>query len=56
MYDVDYADPELARHDYAQLGAGAGPCLRCTEPGCAKACPNGIAIPERTRDAARRLA
>ena len=27
MYDVDYGDPELARHDYAQLGAAASPCL-----------------------------
>jgi predicted aldo/keto reductase-like oxidoreductase len=55
MYDVDYGDRELARRDYAQLGAGASPCLRCTAPACASACPNGIPIPTFTRDAARRL-
>jgi predicted aldo/keto reductase-like oxidoreductase len=55
MYDVDYGDPELARRDYAQLGAGAGACLACAAAPCAGACPNGLPIPDFTRDAARRL-
>jgi predicted aldo/keto reductase-like oxidoreductase len=55
MYDVDYGDRELARRDYAQLGAGASPCLGCAQPACAGACPNGIPIASLTRDAARRL-
>jgi predicted aldo/keto reductase-like oxidoreductase len=55
MYDVDYGDRELARRDYAQLGAAASPCLGCVAPACADACPNGLPIPTLTRDAARRL-
>jgi predicted aldo/keto reductase-like oxidoreductase len=55
MYDVDYGDRELARSEYGALGAGASPCLGCTLQSCAGACPNGIPIPELTRDAARRL-
>jgi Fe-S oxidoreductase len=55
MYDVDYGDRDLARRDYAQLGAAASPCLSCAAPACAGACPNGIPIPTLTRDAARRL-
>ena len=55
MYDVDYGDPELARREYAELGQGASPCLSCAHPTCASACPNGIPIPDFTRDAARRL-
>jgi predicted aldo/keto reductase-like oxidoreductase len=55
MYDVDYGDRELARRDYAQLGAAASPCLGCDAPACAGACPNGLPIPILTRDAARRL-
>jgi len=55
MYDVDYGDRELARRDYAQLGAAASPCLGCDAPACADACPNGLPIPTLTRDAARRL-
>jgi len=55
MYEVDYRDHALARDDYAKLGAAASPCLTCAEPACASACPNLIPIPERTRDAARRL-
>jgi len=55
MYDVDYGDPELARRDYAQLGAGASACLTCAAAPCAGACPNGIPIPDFTRDASRRL-
>jgi predicted aldo/keto reductase-like oxidoreductase len=55
MYEVDYGDRELARRDYAQLGAGASPCLGCISPACAHACPNGLPIPALTRDAAGRL-
>ena len=55
MYDVDYRDRELAREEYAQLGAGASACLGCDGTPCAGACPNGIPIADFTRDAARRL-
>ena len=55
MYDVDYRDAELAREDYAKLGAGANPCLRCDGTPCAGACPNGIPIAKFAGDAANRL-
>ena len=55
MYDVDYRDRELARTDYAALGAGARACLACDGTPCLSACPNGIPIPAFTRDAATRL-
>jgi predicted aldo/keto reductase-like oxidoreductase len=55
MYAVDYCDVELARDDYAKLGAGASPCLTCDGTPCAGACPNGIPIAEFTRDTLRRL-
>ena len=55
MYDVDYRDPELARADYAALGAGAGACLACAGTPCLDACPHGVPIPAFTRDAATRL-
>ena len=55
MYDVDYRDPELARADYAALGAGARSCLACDGTPCLDACPHGIPIPAFTRDAATRL-
>jgi predicted aldo/keto reductase-like oxidoreductase len=56
MYDRDYGDRELARDDYAQLGVGAAPCLTCSEPTCASACPIGLRIPELTRSVHGRLA
>ncbi len=56
MYDVDYADPEFAREEYAKLDRNASPCLMCTGEPCAGACPNGIPISDFTRDAGRRLA
>ena len=55
MYDVDYRDPELARADYAALGAGAGACLACAATPCLDACPHGVPVPAFTRDAATRL-
>jgi predicted aldo/keto reductase-like oxidoreductase len=47
MYAHDYGDLELARHDYALLGAGASACLSCTATPCAGSCPYGIRIEER---------
>ena len=55
MYDVDYGNPTLARHDYAALGEGASTCLTCTHQACLNACAYGLPIPEFTRDAATRL-
>ena len=55
MYAVDYRDAELARDDYALLGAGASPCLSCDASPCGGACPIGIPIADRTREAALRL-
>ena len=56
MYATDYADPVLARADYAALGDGARACLDCIHQSCLGACPNGIPIAEATREAARLLA
>lgn len=55
MYDVDYRRPELARTEYAELGAAASACLGCAHQSCLSACPQGIPIAEFTRDAATRL-
>jgi len=55
MYAVDYRDGALARDDYAALESNALACLSCTASPCSDACPNGIPIPDFTRDAARRL-
>ncbi len=56
MYDRDYGDLELAREDYAKLGAGAAACTSCATQACLGACPAGIEIPRLTRDAHHRLA
>ena len=48
MYATDYGDSELARNDYARLGAGAAPCLTCDGRPCASACPHGLAISQLT--------
>lgn len=48
MYAEDYGDLDLARSDYAQLGAAASPCASCTHQACATACPHGLAIPDLT--------
>jgi len=44
MYAVDYGDPALARAEYAQLPAGAAPCLTCAAQPCLGACPHGLRI------------
>jgi predicted aldo/keto reductase-like oxidoreductase len=44
MYAVDYGDPVLARSEYAMLGAGAAPCLRCAAQPCRSACEHGVPI------------
>jgi predicted aldo/keto reductase-like oxidoreductase len=56
MYAVDYRDSALAREDYAKLPRGASACLSCDRSPCAGACPNGINIAARTREAVRSLA
>jgi predicted aldo/keto reductase-like oxidoreductase len=55
MYATDYGDPELARAEYAQLGAGAAACSSCSEQRCLGACPGGINIPTLTRFTAETL-
>ena len=54
MYASDYGDPQLARDEYARLGAGAEACLSCAERSCA--CPWGIPIAELTGPTHRLLA
>jgi predicted aldo/keto reductase-like oxidoreductase len=44
MYAQDYGDMQLARSEYAQLGAGAAACLTCAQHPCARACPHGLPI------------
>ena len=44
MYAQDYGDMELARREYARLGAGASACLTCAQPPCAGACTYGLPI------------
>jgi hypothetical protein len=56
MYDRDYGDLELARSDYAGLGAGAEACLSCAERSCSGACPFGVEIEKLTAPTHRRLA
>ena len=56
MYDQDYGDLELAREDYARLGAGASACLTCADKTCAGACPYGVNIDALTAPTHRRLA
>jgi predicted aldo/keto reductase-like oxidoreductase len=55
MYARDYGDPEAARATYAQLGAGASPCLACADPVCANACSHGLDVPALTRSTAEVL-
>ncbi len=55
MYAVDYADPVLARAEYAALEANAGACLSCTGQPCLGACPAKVPIAAFTRQAAGML-
>ena len=54
--EVDYAEPEQARREYAALDPGAEPCLGCAAEPCLGACPHGLDIRALTVDAHRRLA
>ncbi|MEX0958366.1 MAG: aldo/keto reductase [Burkholderiales bacterium] len=56
MYAVDYRDALLARSEYAELGAGASPCLTCSAQPCLGACPIDVPIARFTREAAVKLA
>jgi predicted aldo/keto reductase-like oxidoreductase len=56
MYATDYQDLDLARDDYAKLGAGAAACASCAQPPCLGACPNGLEIPSLVRSTHRMLA
>ena len=50
MYYEQYGAQREAMRLYAELGTQADACGRCSAP-CASACPDGIPIPERTREA-----
>jgi predicted aldo/keto reductase-like oxidoreductase len=50
MYFEDFGAEKEAMRLYAQLDVRANACRRCDAP-CANACPDGIPIPERTREA-----
>jgi hypothetical protein len=54
MYASRYRDPASGRALYASLGAPASRCLDCAAP-CAGACPFGLDVPARTREAHRLL-
>ena len=56
MYAEDYGNAELARRDYAALGAAAEACTTCSHTACSGACPFGLEIPELTARAHRLLA
>jgi predicted aldo/keto reductase-like oxidoreductase len=51
MYAADYEEPELGRRTYADLGAGAAPCLDCRDTPCVNVCPEKLRVPELTRRA-----
>jgi len=55
MYDRDYGNRELARADYAALGAAASACASCSHQACLGTCPAGLEISTLTRDAHERL-
>ena len=48
MYAEDYADPRLAREEYARLEVRAEACLGCASRACASACPYGLRVDELT--------
>jgi uncharacterized protein len=43
MYARDYGAVDLARDEYASLGAGASACLSCSGQPCTGSCPHGLA-------------
>jgi predicted aldo/keto reductase-like oxidoreductase len=53
MYAEDYGDLDLARREYAALGAAADACLACSERTCA--CPYGLRVADLTTRTAERL-
>jgi len=55
MYARDYEDLELARSEYAALGAAASACLGCAHVSCVGACPFGIEIERHTEPTHRLL-
>ena len=55
MYAEDYGDLSRARGAYAELGAGASPCLTCDGAPCLGACPHGLQISSLTRSTLRAL-
>jgi predicted aldo/keto reductase-like oxidoreductase len=50
MYFEDYGAQKEAMRRYAALGTRADVCVGCSAP-CAGACPHGVPIPERIREA-----
>ena len=54
MYFEDFGAEKETMRLYSQLETRGDACLECSAP-CADACPYGIAIPERTREAHRLL-
>jgi predicted aldo/keto reductase-like oxidoreductase len=56
MYARDYGKLDLARREYARLGAGASACLSCAHQSCTGACPFGLEIEKRTTETHRLLA
>jgi predicted aldo/keto reductase-like oxidoreductase len=55
MYARDYEDLDLARSEYAALGAAASACVGCAHVSCLGACPFGIAIERHTEPTHRLL-
>lgn len=45
MYALDYAEPRIAKGEYARLPIDATACLTCVGQPCANACSQGLAIP-----------
>jgi len=55
MYARDYEDLDLARREYAALGAAASACVGCAHVSCVGACPFGIEIERQTAPTHRLL-
>ncbi len=54
MYFEDYGAEKEAMRQYAGLEKKADVCIGCSAP-CTNACPDGIPIPERTRETHKML-